>query len=236
MSVYGRVKAVYRRIVPGSLRQYAGSPGSPFRRPLNWVKKQLERGARDQEIYDRDYFQGPIEQMMTNSAPVMAESIVERFHPGTVVDVGCGTGALLEQLRRRGISCTGLENADAAIAIARERGLTIIKFDLEQTTGVPLTSDLVISTEVAEHLPARFADPFVDRLCSISEVVLMTAATPGQGGTDHVNEQPNAYWIEKFAARGYEHQVELSESVRQEWQSRRVTEFYWRNLMVFRRA
>ena len=43
----------------------------------------------------------------------------------------------------------------------------------------------------------------MDNLTSFSDVILFSAAIPGQGGTHHVNEQWPSYWIEKFAARGY---------------------------------
>lgn len=33
----------------------------------------------------------------------------------------------------------------------------------------------------------------------------MTAATPGQGGTHHVNLQPREYWQENFKSRGYQY-------------------------------
>ena len=63
--------------------------------------------------------------------------------------------------------------------------------------------DLAISTEVAEHLDQKDSNTFIDNLTSFSDVILFSAAIPGQGGTHHVNEQWPSYWIEKFAARGY---------------------------------
>jgi hypothetical protein len=33
--------------------------------------------------------------------------------------------------------------------------------------------------------------------------VIMSGATPGQGGYHHVNEQPREYWIDKFAEYGF---------------------------------
>ncbi len=37
----------------------------------------------------------------------------------------------------------------------------------------------------------------------ICRPVAFTAASPGQGGTGHINEQPAGYWTARFAARGY---------------------------------
>ena len=40
-------------------------------------------------------------------------------------------------------------------------------------------------------------------LTDLSPVVLFSAAVPGQGGVEHLNEQWQEYWIDKFAQRGY---------------------------------
>lgn len=63
--------------------------------------------------------------------------------------------------------------------------------------------DLTISSEVAEHIDPCDADTFMDNLTSFSDVILFSAAIPGQAGTHHVNLQWPSYWAEKFAARGY---------------------------------
>src|SRR5262249_42035898 len=63
--------------------------------------------------------------------------------------------------------------------------------------------DLVVSLEVAEHLPHSDADGFVESICQHGDVVMFSAAVPEQGGTNHINEQWQEYWAEKFTARGY---------------------------------
>ena len=62
--------------------------------------------------------------------------------------------------------------------------------------------DLVNCLEVAEHLDASRADSFVDDLCALGDVVVFSAAIPGQGGTHHVNEQFQSYWQERFRRNG----------------------------------
>ncbi len=92
-----------------------------------------------------------------------------------------------------------------------------------------------MSTEVAEHLPEALADYFVGLLASIAPVVVLTAAPPGQGGHDHVNEQPPDYWIVKFERLGYTHQLNVCEKLKRLWLSRAVLDIYVRNLMIFKR-
>jgi hypothetical protein len=62
----------------------------------------------------------------------------------------------------------------------------------------------------------------------------MSAALPGTGGKDHVNEQPSEYWMAKFAARGFAHDRALVARVREEWRDAGVDPIYFKSLMVFR--
>jgi hypothetical protein len=76
-------------------------------------------------------------------------------------------------------------------------------FDLSQPFRLGRRFDLVQSLEVAEHIPPPQAEIFVDNLAAHGDVILFSAAVPGQGGEFHVNEQPYEYWRHKFAARGF---------------------------------
>ena len=60
------------------------------------------------------------------------------------------------------------------------------------------------SLEVAEHLPADHGPSFVRYLCAHSDVVLFSAAQPGQGGEHHINERNPSYWASIFSEHGYD--------------------------------
>jgi hypothetical protein len=131
----------------------------------------------------------------------------------------------------------GLEHAEAARVMCRERGLDVRDFDLEgDTYAVGDRSDLAVCLEVAEHLPARAGDRLVELLCTIAETVLFTAATPGQGGTDHVNEQPHAYWVARFQRHGFSLDEAPTQTIRAEWRAAGTADWYHRNALVFRRS
>lgn len=200
------------------------------------MKESVSKSARiyvDHNLfYNVQYFED-IEDWSRDGADAMAATIRLEFNPRSVVDVGCGSGVLLQALARLGISVTGLDYSDAALNICRDRGLRVAKFDIESNLSVDVRSDLVVSTEVAEHLPDSCADKFVDLLTGVAPDILFTAATPGQSGNDHVNEQPHAYWIEKFAERGFVHDGERTDRIKAGWAATRIASWYQRNLMIF---
>ena len=57
--------------------------------------------------------------------------------------------------------------------------------------------------EVAEHLPESSSDFLVKSLITHSDLILFSAAIPGQGGQNHLNEQWPEYWERKFSKHGF---------------------------------
>ncbi|HPR82705.1 MAG TPA: class I SAM-dependent methyltransferase [Pontiellaceae bacterium] len=223
------LKHVYR-ILPTTLRKTG-----PLRRLAFRIMEKI--GDRD-DIYSAKYYQTLVEPYARKSAPPMAQSIVETFHPESVIDIGCGSGALLVALRKLGVRrLLGLDYADAGLDIARARGLDTRKFDI--VTEKLLYSacyDVVVSMETAEHLPEDAADRYVELLCSLAPLVIFTAARPGQGGIGHLNEQPPEYWIELFKAHGFHLAEKTTADWQTAWTAAGVANFYTRNLMVFQRT
>jgi SAM-dependent methyltransferase len=61
--------------------------------------------------------------------------------------------------------------------------------------------ELVLSLEVAEHIPAEHASELIERLArATSKYLVFSAARPGQGGTGHIDESMHDrdWWIEQF--------------------------------------
>lgn len=88
------------------------------------------------------------------------QKILERFLPERgeglrLLDVGCGTGHHLAQLRQRGFDVTGLDGSEEMLAVARANnpGVTIRQGDVE---ALPFPSggfDVVLCIEVLRYLP-----------------------------------------------------------------------------------
>ncbi len=154
--------------------------------------------------YDNVFFEY-INHGSTRSAKRIAPILIEIANPRSVLDVGCGAGAWLREWAALGLKDWAGVDGDYvdidALLIPSER---FHRHDLSQPFALGRTFDLVCSFEVAEHIVAARADSFIDSLVAHGDVVAFSAATPGQGGEFHVNEQPYDYWRAKFAARGYQ--------------------------------
>lgn len=193
------------------------------------------RFSHHDDVYNELYYEF-IDEKAKRSAENIAYSIIKHFNPSSVIDVGCGTGVLVEILRSKNIKAIGLEYSESALKICHKRDLPVKKFDIEHDKlNAPEFFDIVVSTEVAEHLPEHCADRYVNLLCEVSNIVVFTAATPGQGGLDHVNEQPHEYWIAKFADEGFEFKESISLEWRDEWLRAGSAPWYYNNLMIFTR-
>ena len=134
------------------------------------------------------------------AAKTILPLIFQIYTPNSVIDVGCGIGTWLAAFKElvqnaRVLGLDGEYNKGRLLIAADE----FIGCNLED----PLPSfsskfDLVISLEVAEHLSSERAFSFVKELTELGDIVLFSAACPGQGGKNHVNEQWHEYWIKLF--------------------------------------
>lgn len=238
MTLYSTMKTIYKTVLPNTLRKavYRNTP-KPLRAAKAYLIRRLEKTAEYDEIYDEEYYTDGIDSVYRESCEVIAESIVRAFSPKFIVDVGCGAGELLLALKKRGVVCCGLEYSSAALKICRQKGLDVIKFDLLHDTLLKdSNADLVVSTEVAEHLSENYADRFIDILCAIASNVIITAAeraTTYVGDHTHLNEQPREYWINKFADKGFKYKEDIVKEFRREWQEREIKPWFLQHLMVF---
>ena len=145
------------------------------------------------------------ERAARRNAPKFADAVLLEFpNLHSLADVGCGTGNFAAEFKKRGLTVIGCEYNRSARARARRKSVEAIDFDLshlsQKLPGTPY--DIAISLEVGEHVPPDLADALVVYLASTSDVIVFTAAQPGQGGHGHVNEQPLTYWDAKFRAHG----------------------------------
>lgn len=169
----------------------------------------------------------------TASAREVVPLLLEIVKPRSVVDVGCGIGGWLSVFKEHGVTeVLGIDGE----WVTEYRPLPPTEFvahDLSQPLSLDRQFDLVVSLEVAEHLPETSANTFVQSLVSLGSTILFSAAAPMQGGTNHLNEQWPSYWAALFAARGYRVLDWIRPLV---WTNDRVQWYYAQNTLLFATA
>ena len=187
--------------------------------------------AREGKLYSPKFYRDL--QSVRQSADEILPIVFDFIHPRSVVDIGCGTGQWLASVVALGIDdILGIDGAwvlDADLAIPRDR---IQAHDLAAPLALARQFDLVLSLEVAEHLPAAAATTFVKTLCDAGNVILFSAAIPGQGGRHHINEQWPAYWADHFRNVGFACYDLLRAKI---WNNPRIAWYYAQNSLLFAR-
>jgi len=138
------------------------------------------------------------------SARGLVPHVISLVQPQSVVDLGCGTGEWLSVFQEHGITdVLGIDGEWVPrdqLQIPQDR---FIPHDLCSPLRLERTFDCAVSLETGEHLPADCAATFVASLVGLAPVVLFSAALPGQGGLDHLNEQWPSYWSDLFSEHGF---------------------------------
>lgn len=137
---------------------------------------------------------------------IIVPILIKVIHPKSVVDVGCGTGTFLRTFEKEGITdIMGLDGEWVNKEII-SKNISLDKFqevDLEKEIDINRKYDLALCLEVLEHIDNAFVDVAVKTLAKLSDVIVFSAAIPGQGGQNHVNEQWFGYWMTKFRQYNY---------------------------------
>ena len=155
--------------------------------------------------------------------------LIKGYHPGTMLDLGCGQGQVVDWFQGQGIDSHGVDFSESAI----QGNSRLIQHDIS-TGPIGLNSDLVWSCEFVEHIEEEHVDNLISAIDSATGSVLaMTHAVVGQGGTHHVNCRPMRYWIEKIQGS-----TDLRFDSVATWTARRVAKFgyFARSGLIFVRG
>ena len=165
---------------------------------------EINQAHAGNQAYDENFYRAQKDGSFAAAVTILP-FVNEFVHPRTVVDVGCGVGTWLAVWQKNfAAEIFGIDGD----YVDRSQLLIDEKFfhpaNLEERLNLNRRFDLAMSLEVAEHLTPARADSFVEDLTRLSDVVFFSAAIPVQsGGVNHVNEQWQSYWAEKFSQRGY---------------------------------
>jgi cyclopropane fatty-acyl-phospholipid synthase-like methyltransferase len=186
-------------------------------------------------LYNNDFYKDRADNT-EYSARILSTFVVKNIgNIKSVVDVGCGVGAWLREFKNQKIEV--VKGYDGHYV--NKNFLVIDKEEFEEINlekvgkeTVSRRFDLCVSLEVAEHISKAQAVNFIEFLTSLSPTVLFSAAIPGQGGVNHINEQWPKYWINIFKDKGYT----CLDVIRPEiWENDKVILCYRNNAMIFTR-
>lgn len=180
--------------------------------------------------YDGTFFDA-VDKSALSSARAIVPLVQELMPFRSVVDFGCGRGAWLKVFHEHGADTfLGLDGdyVEQSKLLIPPNCFRVT--DLTKPVEPPGRFDLAICLEVAEHLPRKAAAPLVESLCKCAPAVLFSAAIPGQGGTQHINEQWPEFWSDLFSRNGFDRLDPVRRFVIAD---RRVAPWYKQNTYIY---
>lgn len=165
------------------------------------------------------------------SAEHIVPLLLELVNPKSVVDVGCGVGTWLSVFQEYGVhDILGIDGSWVKKEMLQIPPEKFMAWDLTKPIKIERDFDLVISVEVAEHLPKDSAETFVETLVGLGPLVLFSAAVPFQCGSGHLNPQWPDFWAGLFEKRGY---VSLDPLRGRIWNNQGVQFYYVQNMLLY---
>lgn len=153
--------------------------------------------------YD-DLFFDYVDSGAIRSAKIFTKLLQPEIQANSLLDAGCGRGGWTSCWKSAGMATVlGIDGdyVDRSRMYIGPHEFQVV--DLNQPFRLGSRFDLVQSLEVAEHLLPEASHWFVESLVAHGDVILFSAAVPGQGGTRHINERPIQFWRSLFALHGY---------------------------------
>jgi hypothetical protein len=155
--------------------------------------------------------------------------------PTAILDVGCGEGHWLDAAAALDVEFVWGADVDAEA--------TEYRWDAEAGTPLPTLHEasgldddatgglwpLALCLETAEHLTPAGGAHLQRELCRVSEMILWSAAIPGQGGDGHINEAWPRHWAEGFDSLGWAFLDPFRDRL---WECADVEPWYRQNLLV----
>jgi len=152
------------------------------------------------------------------------------YKPSNILDVGCGTGTWLKVAQDLGINqIQGIDGSYVDRSMLKINEDNFYEHDLNTSFNLHKKFDLAICLEVAEHLYPTAAGDLITSLTQHSDVILFSAALPGQGGQRHINEQWPSYWQKLFAEKEFQMQDVIRLQI---WNNVKIERWYRQNIFL----
>lgn len=157
--------------------------------------------------------------------------------PKRYLDLGSGTGAMVNMARKIGIESYGVDvingpedyfihadlNEELIVVKDPRTGLVMSLEPMSMDTGVHfqiMQFDLITCIEVAEHINPISSEILVDNIARHLKkegLLVFSSAPPGQKGEHHINAQPAEYWRSLFYDVGISYREDLTRQLSHIW-------------------
>jgi hypothetical protein len=203
-----------------------------------WLDQNLEESFSYfdlNSLYDETYFQH--DHVDEHLAIRMGEKMKEFYQKITnnelknTFELGCGGGWTINGLRKSGLDSSGVEGTNAGYNMCVNRGLG--EYVKQQDLRLPFSSDkkydMVVCTEVAEHIEIPFTSVLISNCINHSDIIWFSY-NPNSNHSHHCNGRPEKFWINLFGFFNYSH-LKPNEKYKEEFTHRLDLIFY--NKSVF---
>lgn len=153
-------------------------------------------------LYNKKFYESNRQTTLLGSK-IILKLVFDKLkkQPKNIIDIGCGTGEWLNSAFELGVKdLSGLDGpwVESKSLINKEIKLKKIDLNIDFLQYKSKKFDFLICSEVLEHLDPKNNFKIIKKLCELSDVILFSAAIPGQRGTKHINCQWQSYWIKIF--------------------------------------
>jgi glycosyltransferase involved in cell wall biosynthesis len=143
-----------------------------------------------------------------------------------VLDVGCGPGTYIDAYLQQGLTAQGIEPD------SRTQHANIAPGSL--LDPLAYTAPAVVCLEVLEHIDPTHGQLALTNLVNACEdMLIFSAARPGQGGTGHINCRPRADWIKDITDLGMTYSEQLTADLKAQVQQDVCMGWFLNNVAVF---
>ena len=158
----------------------------------------------------------------------------------SILELGSGGGWFTEEFLKRGIKIQAIEGSTVGVKKSIERGIPAeriihhdLRLPLKLDSRFDRSFDMVVCTEVAEHIEQPFSSQLISNIVNYSKLVWFSFESPRTNSDtyDHCNEQPEKFWKNLFQFFDYE-MIKLPTEVIKRVRGRGGYIFYSRDLRI----
>jgi SAM-dependent methyltransferase len=134
------------------------------------------------------------------TAPIVVDGLLSLYSSiANAIDLGCGTGVYVDELRKRGVRAVGYEQSAGARRVARRAfGLDLHPFELSGA-DVGGGYDICLCLEVAHYLTPKGAEQLVASCARAAPLIAFSSPLVLEHGRIAGVARARAHWMARFA-------------------------------------